>query len=125
MATAAAWGSSGDGAIARALAGVEELKLLLSQGALHCKASVDSKNMTATPDYYADARTIAEMLRRDGLLAEAAALLNALAAGATATEILMRMRWELQKLRQAHRVDNALLERRVDELLQALNAVLS
>lgn len=48
-------------------------------------------------DYYAEANSIARLLESDGEYEVASALREAIAAGATATEILMALRYHCEK----------------------------
>jgi hypothetical protein len=47
-------------------------------------------------DYYSEARRIAGLLRTEGLAAEAAEIENTIDGGATASEILMGIRFHLE-----------------------------
>ena len=76
-------------------------------------------------DFYAETRAIAEAFVDEGLSSDAEALQAAMAEGATATEILMRIRWLLQQIDRANKTSNLATKRRIDELLKALDAVLS
>ena len=76
-------------------------------------------------DYYEEARTIINSLEREGLRSEADAVREVMAAGATATEILMGVRWQLQQIERANKTANVVTKRRIRELLQELNKVLS
>lgn len=49
-------------------------------------------------DYYAEALNIAQLLEADELMAEAQAIRDAISSGSTGTEILMALRWHLQRL---------------------------
>ena len=76
-------------------------------------------------DFYAEAEEIAAALVADGLVDEAGSLRNVIASGATATEILMGMRWHLRNVDRANKTTNRDLERRVRELIAELDKVLS
>ena len=49
-------------------------------------------------DYYAEAKELAVLLEREGLAEEARSLVHAIADGSTATEILMAIRWHLERI---------------------------
>jgi len=53
-------------------------------------------------DYYTEARGIARSLEKDGLIIEAQALIDAIDAGSTATEILNTLRWHLQRIDESN-----------------------
>lgn len=73
-------------------------------------------------DYYLEARRIARLLRQEGLLAEAGAVEEAIDGGATATEILMGIRFALE--RAAPKVSDTTAVQ-ISSLMSELDAVLS
>jgi hypothetical protein len=77
-----------------------------------------------TIDYYAEARELATRIQREGLAAEAQALIDAMDAGSTATEILMALRWHLTEIDQANNISNLDTRRRIRDLLQGVHAAL-
>ena len=78
-----------------------------------------------TMDYYAEAREIARCLERDGLVDDARALRNAIDSGSTGTEILMALRWHLQRIDKARPAAASSESRRhIRSLEAALGAVL-
>ena len=76
-------------------------------------------------DFYAETEHVAQALLAEGLVDEAESLRGAVAAGATATEILMRVRWHLRGIERANRVRDNATTRIVRELLAELDKVLS
>ena len=76
-------------------------------------------------DYYAEAKQIASKLANEGLLAEAQALQDVIAAGATATEILMGVRWQLRESRAASKTKDSSTRRSIEKLLATLDLELS
>lgn len=49
-------------------------------------------------DYYVEAKELAALLERGGLPQEAEALVRAISDGSTSTEILMTIRWRLERI---------------------------
>ena len=74
-------------------------------------------------DYYAEARAICEELQAAGRDALAEDLLEALEGGSTATEILMGLRWNLQKA-LAVEVDLGRARKKMESLKEGLDQVL-
>lgn len=75
-------------------------------------------------DYYAEARAIADALVSEGLASDAEALRDAILAGATSTEILVRLRSVLRRFDRANKTSNLVTKRQIRSLLDGLNAVL-
>jgi RNase P/RNase MRP subunit POP5 len=75
-------------------------------------------------DYYAEARRVAAILETEGMVADANSLIEALEAGATATEILMALRWNLRRIQASLTHMSAPAEKRVCELSQAIDKAL-
>ncbi len=76
-------------------------------------------------DFYAEAEQIADGLASEGLVGEADGLRSVIASGATATEILMGVRWHLQNIDRANKTTNLDIKRKVRDLIAELNKVLS
>jgi hypothetical protein len=76
-------------------------------------------------DYYAVTNEIIVALEAEGLTSEATALRDVMEAGSTATEILMGIRWHLQKIDGANRTTNITTKRQIRELITELDRVLS
>ena len=77
-----------------------------------------------TRDYYADARDIATLLQQAGLVSEAATLVDAIEGGSTGTEILMALRWHLDRIEKVASVIDAQTRRRMVDLSQAISMAL-
>lgn len=75
-------------------------------------------------DYYSEARAIADLLVQEGFEAEASKLRDALAAGATGTEILMALRWHLQSISKADLRISTVTRTRARTLHAAVSAAL-
>lgn len=75
-------------------------------------------------DYYKDAREIAARLVQDGLSEEARSLLDAIEGGATATEILMALRWHLEHIDRSDPATSQETRRRIRDLSKALHTAL-
>jgi hypothetical protein len=75
-------------------------------------------------DFYAEAAHVAQALLIEGLADEAESLRGAVASGATATEILMGIRWHLRGIERANRVRDKATTRMVRELLAELEKAL-
>jgi hypothetical protein len=76
-------------------------------------------------DYYEEARQIITALKSEGLLAEADAVREVMEAGVTATEILMGVRWQLKQIDGANKTANVVTKRKIRDLVEELNKVLS
>lgn len=76
-------------------------------------------------DYYQDANTLAETLRSEGLVEWSRALEDAMAAGSTATEILMALRWVTNELLSEGPSLSFIARKRAKALLVSLDGVLS
>ena len=76
-------------------------------------------------DFYAETEQVIDALATEGLKEEADGLRNVMAGGATATEILMGVRWHLQNIDRSNRTVNLGTKRKVRELIAELNQVLS
>lgn len=55
-----------------------------------------------TIDYYAEAREVARYLDEGGHATEARSVIESIETGATGTEILMALRWNLEQLERAN-----------------------
>jgi len=75
-------------------------------------------------DYYEEAREIAVRLEQDGLKTEAKFLVDAIEGGATATEILMALRWHLERIEGSNPATSLETRRRIRDLSKALNTAL-
>jgi len=76
-------------------------------------------------DYYNEAFGIIDALAAEGLITESKAIQDAIESCSTATEILMRLRWQMQ---QIHAAKNLLLpdtRRRIESLIATLDRELS
>lgn len=76
-------------------------------------------------NYYNEAFVIADALAAEGLVTESKAIRDAIESSSTATEILMRLRWQMQ---QIHAAKKSLLlhsRRRIESLIAALDRELS
>jgi hypothetical protein len=78
-----------------------------------------------SPDYYAMAREVASALRAEGLGDWGSRLEDAIAAGATSTEILMALRWHLRALRSNPVQLSPETERAVRQLLAVIEHALA
>ena len=76
-------------------------------------------------DYYSEVRQIIAQLSSEGLSPEANALKEAMEAGATGTEILTRLRWELRQIDAATRPIGLNTKRKIHELIIALDQALA
>ena len=74
-------------------------------------------------DYYREAIEIAELLETEGYTDESGALKLAVASGATATEILMALRWHLERLGRSGRMNDE-TSARMRKLSAAIGVVL-
>lgn len=75
-------------------------------------------------DIYKSAERIAQQLALSGTLEWAEALRDAIAGGATGTEILMRLRWTLRQLRKSEAATDELVAE-IDEVLNSIEAKLA
>jgi hypothetical protein len=76
-------------------------------------------------NYYDEAFGIADALAAEGLITESKAIRDAIESSSTATEILMRLRWQMHQIKA---VEKALLlgtRRRIESLSAALDRELS
>ena len=73
---------------------------------------------------YMKARDLSDQLSVAGLEAEAEGIREAMSAGATATEILMALRWNLQSLEDGPGSVPAVLKRRARQLTNSISKVL-
>jgi hypothetical protein len=73
-------------------------------------------------NYYNEAFAIADALAAEGLVTESKAIRDAIELSSTATEILMRLRWQLQQIDAAKMPDT---RRRIESLTGALDRELS
>jgi hypothetical protein len=76
-------------------------------------------------NYYDEAYAIADALAATGLVTESKAIRDAIESSSTATEILMRLRWQMQQIHAAKK--SLLLDtgRRIESLISALDRELS
>jgi hypothetical protein len=77
-----------------------------------------------TRDYYQEAREIALRLERDGGKADAESLVDAIESGATGTEILMALRWHLDRIEASNPATSPETLLRIRALRKAINAAL-
>jgi uncharacterized protein with GYD domain len=77
-----------------------------------------------TRDYYTEAYDIVRCLEQDDLNSEAAALVNAIESGSTGTEILMALRWELQRIDESNLALSSHTRRRILDLGSAIAVAL-
>ena len=75
-------------------------------------------------DYYEVARALADRLEAEGQGTWAEKLKRAMADGATGTEIFMRLRWQLQQLKDCDDLLSDGTKEQIDTLLEALNNAL-
>lgn len=73
-------------------------------------------------DYYKAARELAAAIESEGMRAQAESIREVIAAGMTSTEILMGLRWNLEKMDKAGISD--VTGARLQELLSRINAAL-
>jgi hypothetical protein len=76
-------------------------------------------------NYYNEAFEIADALAAEGLVTESESIRDAIESSSTATEILMRLRWQMQ---QIHAVKTPILldtRRRIESLTAALDRELA
>lgn len=72
-------------------------------------------------DYYSEARRIAGLLRAEGLAAEAQAIEETIDGGSTASEILMGIRFHLEKaMRRASQTTSRQISTLITEVSKAL-----
>jgi hypothetical protein len=77
-----------------------------------------------TVDYHAEAREIARSLDDEGYKGEAQSLRDAIDNGSTGTEILMGLRWNLQRIDQASLSISPGLRARARDLAGAIGKAL-
>jgi hypothetical protein len=75
-------------------------------------------------DYYAEAKELAALLEREGFAQEARSLVRSISDGATATEILMALRWRLERIDSPGFMLTSQTRARVRELRQAVAGAL-
>ena len=75
-------------------------------------------------DYYAEAKDLAAILDRDGLPEQAQALVRAIDDGSTGTEILMALRWHLERIDSSKFKLTTRTRARVRELGKAISDAL-
>lgn len=75
-------------------------------------------------DYYAEAREVARCLQQDGFTAEASTLEEAIDSGSTGTEILMALRWHLQRIDQSNISASLQTRQRIRALVIAVDNAL-
>lgn len=76
-------------------------------------------------DYLKEAGTLIDILRKDGRAEDARALQEAIDEGSTGTEIVMALRWHLDKLLKQPSGLTSLLQQRSRRLLEQLEKILS
>jgi len=76
-------------------------------------------------NYYNEAFGIADALAAEGLVTESKAIRDAIESSSTATEILMRLRWQMQQVEAAKKTVRLDTRRRIDSLTAALDRELS
>jgi hypothetical protein len=76
-------------------------------------------------DYYAEADQIINALNDEGRRAEADTLRDLIAAGSTATEIFMAIRWQLKQIDSANRITNLTTKAKIRDLVAELDRMLS
>jgi hypothetical protein len=76
-------------------------------------------------DYYTEASGIARSLEKHGLIIEAQALIDAIDAGSTATEILMALRWHLQRIDESNPAMGLETRCRIRDLRAAIGGALN
>jgi hypothetical protein len=74
-------------------------------------------------DYYAEARNLAEMLKKEDLSAWATKILTAMEEGVTSTEILMMLRWNIDNFLSAQQGSKNLVNQ-AQQLRQKINSAL-
>lgn len=77
-----------------------------------------------TRDYHAEGRDIAARLRQQGLTAEAQSLVDAIEGGSTGTEILMALRWHLDRIEKGGAVKDTDTQRLMTDLSGAISSAL-
>lgn len=77
-----------------------------------------------TQGHYAEALCLARILQEEGLTVQAAALHSALEDSFTATEILMKLRWQLRKLRDGEVALPHRSKEKLDHVLAGLELAL-
>lgn len=75
-------------------------------------------------DYYAEARYLADTLKKEGFSDWAIKVLSAMEEGVTATEILMILRWNLENFLSSQLGSENVIDR-AKQLHQKVDAVLS
>jgi len=75
-------------------------------------------------DYYAEGEQIACSLESHGLTSEAKCIRDAIDGGSTASEILMRLRWQLLKIDAANLPMNLGTRAKIRDLSLAIGAAL-
>ena len=81
--------------------------------------------MTGSYDYYGEARRLSAAMRDEGLEADAQALEDAIAAGFTSSEILMALRWHLDRFMEAKPEGSSTLRRSAKDLRNRIDAALA
>ncbi len=76
-------------------------------------------------NYYDEAFAIADALAAAGLVSESKAIRDAIESSSTATEILMRLRWQMQQIHAAKKSLFLDTPRRIESLISALDRELS
>lgn len=81
--------------------------------------------MTQSFDYYQEAKEIAGLLKRNGERKWADKIIESIEAGATGTEILMGVRWNIQECLKTRRTKMEYLDKRMLSFVARLDRVLS
>lgn len=77
-----------------------------------------------TSDYYAEAREVARSLDQEGLKEEAQSLRDAIDSGSTGTEILMALRWHLQRIGNTNALMSPAIRAKIRGLAGSIDAAL-
>jgi hypothetical protein len=80
--------------------------------------------MTGSTDYYGEARRVSAAMRREGFEENARAFEDAIAAGFTSSEILMALRWHLDRFLEAKPDASGTLRRSAKALHKRIDATL-
>jgi len=76
-------------------------------------------------DYYGEARRVSTAMRSEGFERDAQALEDAIAAGFTSSEILMALRWHLDRFLAAKPDGSSTLRRSAKDLRNRIDAALA
>ena len=81
--------------------------------------------MTGAYDCYGEARRVSATMRDEGFGPDAQALEDAIAAGFTSSEILMALRWHLDRILEAKPDGSSTLRRSAKDLRNRIDAALA